>query len=361
MPKVPKINSKTNLDLHSWSEEKLAGQRLMVGFEGTNWNAGLERLIADLKVGGLILFKRNVESPAQLAELCRRAQLCARDCSQPPLFIAIDQEGGSVARLGPPFTQFPGSPPITNAAEAARFAEITAAELASVGINMDLAPVLDVAPEGLASVMARRAFGSDPVRVGQLGETVIAGLQSRGIMAVAKHFPGIGRTTLDSHLDLPVLDADLPSLDGYDIIPFRAAIAKQVAGVMLAHILYSRLDPAWPASLSVGIARGLLRKQLGFTGIVITDDLEMGAIVRHYGVPSAIRQVLRADIDVALICHSVAKMETAYALMARKIGKSVKRRQQAEAAAERIMALKAKYIVKEIKTVPIVPEQRECL
>jgi len=332
------------MDVQSWPEEKLAGQRLMAGFEGTRFTPGLRHLIADLEVGGLILFKRNVESPPQLAELCRSAQRCARDCGLPPLFIAIDQEGGPVARLGPPFTQFPGNPPITNAAEATRFAEITAAELASVGINMDLAPVLDVAPEGFDSVMIARAFGSDPDRVGRLGETVIDGLQSRGIMAVAKHFPGIGRTRLDSHLDLPVLDADLSSLEDFDIIPFRAAIEKQVAGVMLSHILYRRLDPQWPASLSARIARGLLRNRLGFRGIVITDDLEMGAITRHYGFTSAIRQVLRADIDTALICHSAEKVQTAHALMTRKIGGSAKRRGQAESAAARIMTLKSRYL-----------------
>jgi len=332
------------MDVQFWSEEKLAGQRLMAGFEGTRWNTGLQHLIAALKVGGLILFKRNVQSPAQLAELCRSAQQSARDGGQPPLFIAIDQEGGAVARLGPPFTQFPGNPPITNVGEAARFAEITAAELASVGINMDLAPVLDVAPEGLDSVMAGRAFSSNPDQVGRLGGTVIEGLQSRGIMAVAKHFPGIGRTTLDSHLDLPVLDADLSSLESCDIIPFRAAVEKKVAGVMLSHILYSRLDPEWPASLSARIARGLLRWRLGFKGLVITDDLEMGAITRHYGFTSAIRQVLRADIDTALICHSAEKVETAHALMTRKIGESVKRREQAETSAARIMTLKSRYL-----------------
>lgn len=335
------------MDVKVWSEEKLAGQRLMAGFEGTRWTIGLQRLVADLKVGGLILFKRNVESPPQLAELCRSAQQCARDCGQPPLFIAIDQEGGTVARLGPPFTQFPGNPPITNAAEATRFAQITAAELASVGINMDLAPVLDVAPEGFDSVMVKRAFGSNPDQVGRLGETVIDGLQSRGIMAVAKHFPGIGRTTLDSHHDLPVLDADLSSLESYDIIPFRAAIEMQVAGVMLSHILYSRLDPEWPASLSVRIARDLLRRRLGFKGIVITDDLEMGAITRHYGFTSAIRQLLRADVDIALICRSAEKVETAHVLMARKIGESAQRRKQAESAAARIMTLKSRYLDKE--------------
>lgn len=332
------------MDTSTWTDPKLAGQRLMAGFDGTRLNEGLQRLIAGLRVGGLILFKRNVESPSQLSELTQSAQKLARDCGQPPLFIAIDQEGGRVARLGPPFTQFPGTPPVTNAAEAARFAEITAAELAAAGINMDLAPVLDVAPAGFGSVMAERAFGSDPERVARLGAIVIEGLQSRRIMAVAKHFPGIGRTTLDSHLDLPVLDADLPSFEAFDLIPFRAAIAKQVAGVMLSHIFYTRLDPEWPASLSPRIARGLLRKRLGFNGIVITDDLEMGAVARHFTFKTAVRQALRADIDTVLICRSAERLTEAHALMTRKIGESEDLRRRGEQSAGRILALKAAYL-----------------
>ncbi len=332
------------MNLSSWSEEKLAGQRLMAGFDGTQLNEALEHLISGLRVGGLILFKRNVESPSQLAELARSAQKLARDGGQPPLFIAIDQEGGQVARLGPPFTQFPGTPPVTSAVEAVRFAEITAAELASAGINMNLAPVLDVAPAGFDSVMAKRAFASDPERVAQLGALVIEGLQSRRIMAVAKHFPGIGRTTLDSHLDLPVLDADLPSFERFDFIPFRAAIEKQVAGVMLSHIFYSRLDPEWPASLSPRIARGLLRKRLGFNGIVVTDDLEMGAVTRHCDFKTAVRQALRADVDTVLICRSADKLDAAHRLMTRKIGESEELRRRGEQSVERIMTLKAAYL-----------------
>jgi len=332
------------MNLRAWSEEKLAGQRLMAGFEGSRLDRDLQGLIADLQVGGLILFRRNIESPRQLADLCRSAQHWARDCGLPPLFMAIDQEGGQVARLGPPFTQFAGNPAMRDVADAARFAQITATELASVGINMNLAPVLDAVPTGSDSIMAQRAFGSDPQWVARLGETVIAGLQARGVMAVAKHFPGIGRTHLDSHMDLPFLDADLGSLEDYDLIPFQAAIQNQVAGIMLSHILYRRLDPQWPASLSKSIARDLLRKRMGFKGAVLTDDLEMGAITRHYGFNAAIRQVLRADIDVALICRSAEKLRQAHALMIRKIGQSEERRSRAEAAAGRITALKTFYL-----------------
>jgi beta-N-acetylhexosaminidase len=333
-----------SMDFSAWPEEKLAGQRLMAGFEGKDFDRDLQGLIADLRVGGLILFKRNVESPQQLADLCRSAQDWARECGLPPLFVAIDQEGGQVARLGPPFTQFAGNPALRDVTAAARFARITAAELAAVGINMNLAPVLDAVPHESDSIMARRTFGADAHWVARLGAAVIAGLQTRGVMAVAKHFPGIGRTRLDSHIDLPFLDADLSYLEDYDLVPFQAAIQQRVAGVMLSHILYRRLDPQWPASLSKAIARDLLRNRLGFTGVVLTDDLEMGAITRHYGFNAAIRQVLRADIDLALICRSAEKLRRAHALMVRKIGQSEERRSRAQAAAGRIMALKALYL-----------------
>ena len=330
------------MDTSTWTDPKLAGQRLMAGFDGTRLNEGLQRLIAGLRVGGLILFKRNVESPSQLSELTQSAQKLARDCGQPPLFIAIDQEGGRVARLGPPFTQFPGTPPVTNAAEAARFAEITAAELAAAGINMDLAPVLDVAPAGFGSVMAERAFGSDPERVARLGAIVIEGLQSRRIMAVAKHFPGIGRTTLDSHLDLPVLDADLPSFEAFDLIPFRAAIAKQVAGVMLSHIRYTGMDPLWPASLSQAIAKDLLRERMGYSGLVMTDDLDMGAIKNHYDVPTIIRRILTADVDLALICHKGPNIASAFDEIQRQLADDADLKKHHEQSLSRIMHWKNK-------------------
>jgi beta-N-acetylhexosaminidase len=332
------------MDYRSLSVEQLAGQRLMAGFDGTQLDAGLEFLISGLKVGGLILFRRNVAGPEQLTELCRSAQQCAAAAGQPPLFIAIDQEGGQVARLGPPFTQFPGNPAMRGASDAEHFAAVTAAELSAVGINMNMAPVLDVAPPDMDSVMAKRVFGADPHRVAALGTAVVEGLQSRRVMAVAKHFPGIGRTRLDSHLDLPVLDQPLESLEACDLIPFCAVLDKPVAAVMLSHILYRQIDPKWPASLSRRIAKGLLRDRLGYGGVVVTDDLEMGAVVRHYGLAEVIGRVLKAEIDVALICHSAEKLAFAAARIARKIGGSDRVRGKALASVGRIMALKEAFL-----------------
>src|SRR6056297_225698 len=187
------------------SPEQLAGQRLMVGFDGTELTDGLKFQIDTLKVGGVILFARNIRSPQQIRQLCGAIQDYAGACGQPPLFIAVDQEGGVVARLKAPFTEFPGNPAMRGPEDAIQFAETTAKELTEAGFNMNMAPVMDVAPEGFDSVNAKRIFGHDPAYVAQMGSTVIRHLQKNGLMAVAKHFPGIGRTIGDSHHELPTL------------------------------------------------------------------------------------------------------------------------------------------------------------
>jgi beta-N-acetylhexosaminidase len=328
----------------TFSNEQLAGQRLMVGFDGTTLNADLKFLIKRLKTGGIILFSRNLETPDQIKQLCDEIQNYARLCEQPPLFIAVDQEGGQVARLKEPFTQFPGNPHINSEKDAIHFAKVTATELTRVGINMNMAPVMDVAPEQINSIMAKRAFGGDPAWVTRLGVKVIEHLQQNSIIAVAKHFPGIGRTILDSHMDLPVLDDDLSAFEQMDLIPFKSGIQQGVSGMMLAHIFYQKLDPLWPASLSDKIAKVLLREQMGFGGLVLTDDLDMGAIAKHYDIQTAIRRILAAEIDLALICHQGPNIEIAYKELLQGIMDSADMKAKGIESVERIMKLKKKYI-----------------
>jgi beta-N-acetylhexosaminidase len=327
-----------------FSDMQLAGQRLMVGFQGTEWNRELEYVIGELKVGGIILFSRNVESPNQLEMLCASAQRHAASCGQPPLFVAVDQEGGQVARLKNPFTEFPGNPHIRSLEDAEQFASITAFELAEVGINMNLAPVLDVVPEAVDGVMKGRSFGSDPKQAAFLGGTVVDGLQKAGIMAVAKHFPGIGRTTVDSHAELPFLDTPLQELWQSDLLPFQEAISRDVAGIMLSHICYKELDPDWPASISVSIAKDLLREQLGYAGLVMTDDLDMGAVNQRFSLEEIVANVFEADIDLSLICHHAEKMEQAHRLLCEKIAGIGRNRKKAVEAAGRILRTKARYL-----------------
>jgi beta-N-acetylhexosaminidase len=228
--------------------------------------------------------------------------------------------------------------------DAINFAKVTAAELTRVGINMNMAPVMDVAPEGIDSIMANRAFGGDPAWVTRLGLKVIEHLQHNNIIAVAKHFPGIGRTILDSHMDLPMLDDDISAIERMDLIPFKAGIQHGVSGVMLSHIFYKKLDPLWPASLSDKIAKVLLRKQMGFDGIVLTDDLDMGAIVKHYDIQTAIRRILAAEIDLALICHKGPNMEIAYKELLQGIKDSADLKAKGMESVERIMKLKKRYL-----------------
>lgn len=326
------------------SKEQLAGQRLMVGFDGKHFNPHLEFLIRDLKVGGIILFTQNVETPDQVKKLCGAVQEYARSNGQPPLIIAIDQEGGQVARLKEPFTQFPGNSAMKDVADATYFARTTATELADAGINMNLAPVMDVVPAESASIMAARSFGHDPLWVSKLGLTIISQLQQNNIMAVAKHFPGIGRTVLDSHIDLPSCECGLAELESCDLIPFADSIKQDVAGIMLSHVIYKKIDPRWPASLSRRIALKLLRKRMRFSGISMTDDLDMGAINKHYDIKTAIHQILQADIDMTLICHQGPNIEVAHKEILKHLRGSPEIEAMGIESAKRIMALKKKYL-----------------
>jgi beta-N-acetylhexosaminidase len=337
----------SNENLQELTPAQRVGQRLMVGFDGTRLSDTLKHYIENLNVGGLILFSQNLESPGQISDLCHAAQSFARQCGQPPLFIAIDQEGGVVARLKPPFTQFDGNPHMRSVQEAEQFARITASELSSIGVNMNMAPVLDVLPPDGPSVMTSRSFGHDPKWVAQLGTAVIDTMQRHRIMAVAKHFPGIGRTVLDSHEDLPDSDLSAQALAAVDLMPFQAAVENQVAGIMLSHIRYPQIDPQWPASLSTAIARDLLRQKLDFKGLVLTDDFDMGAIAKHFDIPVIVTQCLAAQVDILLICHESPKIELAYQEIVRQCESSEELSTGEKYAVERIVRAKKKYLAAE--------------
>ncbi|MFW5908642.1 MAG: beta-N-acetylhexosaminidase [Desulfosalsimonas sp.] len=320
-----------------------AGQRIMAGFYGTKLNRDLKYLIDTVLVGGLILFSRNIENREQVRRLCREIQDYARSCNQPELFIAVDQEGGSVVRLkAPDFFEPPAAHQTRDAAQAGRCAKITASELNSVGINMNMAPVMDVAAIDGKSVMAERSFARNPGQVAETGAAVIERLQENNVMAVAKHFPGIGRTTVDSHLDLPELDISMQEIEESELVPFYAAVTHKTAGIMLSHVRCTGLDRIWPASLSAAIARELLRRRMGYQGLVITDDLEMGAIANHFDMQTAIDQIFAAEIDIALVCHSMEKIESAFESFLSKLAEDKPCRSRASLL--RIIETKNRYV-----------------
>jgi len=334
------------------TNEQLAGQSLMVGFEGPRLDDDLRSMIGQMHVGGLILFKRNVSDPDGLAELCGEVQALSLRTGHPPLMISVDQEGGSVARLGPPFTVFPGNRVIgkaksPNAARA--FGSTTARELKHVGITMNLAPVLDVTEQkGDCPVMADRVFGDDPKLAADLGRVVIEALQQGGVAATAKHFPGMGRAVADPHNDVAHIDTEKHVLESRDLVPFQSAIESGVEVVMLSHMVYDALDPLWPASLSSVIAKDLLRKTMGFKGVTITDDLDMGAIDRHFDAGTVVRRICDADIDIALICRDRARMETAYEALLAAMGESPERRRRRVLSVQRLLDLKGRYAPQQV-------------
>ncbi len=325
----------------------LAGQRLMVGFDGIELNYDLKQIISRNKACGIILFKRNIKDPEQVKALCRSCQEYAEECGIPPLFIGVDQEGGVVARLEKPFTVFRGNPYIGSVEEAADFASTTADELNMVGINMNFAPVLDIVSNEKKSIMKTRAFKGDAEKVSKFGMEIIAGMQAKGIIAVGKHFPGIGRTVKDSHFHLPVLNIGLKALEESDIIPFRDAKNSDVACIMLSHILYPELDRKWQASLSPFIANDLLRRQIGFEGIVITDDLDMKAV--EHDMKTCVRQILKSDIDIALICHKGPDIDIAFHEIKKQITHDENLYRSCKDSFKRVLKYKRKFIKKQIE------------
>ncbi len=321
----------------------LAGQRVMLGFDGHSLNAELKHLIKTYRAGGIILFRPNIESADQLRRLCMDARKYALDQGLPDLFVAVDQEGGQVARLRKPFTEFSGNPHMKTLGDAREFARITASELSDMGINMNMAPVMDVVPPDVDSIMKDRAFTGDADRVSQLGTAVIQGLQKRGVMAVAKHFPGIGRTVKDSHFFLPELNAELSDLKQTDLVPFEAAKKAQVSGIMLSHILYPKLDPDWQASLSKTIAYDLLRVDMGYQGLVMTDDLDMKAISDE--MDTCIHRIMTAQIDIALVCHAGPNIAEARNALMRYLDKDTQLFESSQTCVKRILAAKERFLV----------------
>jgi beta-N-acetylhexosaminidase len=266
------------------------------GFPGAEPDASTLSELAALAPAGLVLFSRNVSSPEATRALVAAA--CA--ASGPQTFVAIDQEGGRVARLRSGFRPIPSMMALGacgDAGLAERLGTTIALDLARVGSNVDFAPVLDLALEPANTVIGTRSFGDDPVRAGVLGSALVRGLQGAGIVATLKHFPGHGATKLDSHRALPQLETDAATLHRRELVPFAAAIAQGARAVMSAHILVPALDAEFPATLSRPILNDLLRGELGFRGVCFTDALEMAALADSVGSARAAVLAIAAGAD----------------------------------------------------------------
>jgi len=278
------------------------GQLLIAGFNGPQIPPELRSIAREFSLGGVIFFARNVVDPEQVAEVSFEASQLVPDI---PVWVSVDQEGGRVARLKAPFTEWP--PMITlgrsgDSSLAVRFARALAQELKAVGVTLDYAPVLDILTNPKNPAIGDRALGERAHDVARLGAAVIRTLQAEGIAACGKHFPGHGDTTTDSHFELPLVEHPPDRLRHVEFQPFKAAVEADVATMMCAHVLVPAFDEERPASLSKRIVTELLRDELHYDGVILTDDLEMKAIARHYAVPSAAVLAVEAGCDGVLIC-----------------------------------------------------------
>jgi beta-N-acetylhexosaminidase len=294
-------------------EEKI-GQMLAVGYQELEPPQYLLDWLAEGRFGMVILFARNVDTPQQLA----RATKMLHDVARYPLLICIDQEGGSVARLREGFTESPGAMALGAAddeALAEQVSAILAEELRAVGINWNLAPAIDITHDTTQATMGTRSLGTDPARVSALAVAQVRGFQKAGVMATAKHFPGLGNTPTDTHVALAVISGSADYLWDRDLVPFRAAIAAGLDSVMINHVKFEALDKDYPSTLSKKIIKNLLREELGFSGIAVTDCFEMKAIADNYGVGESAVLAAQAGNDVILFSHTRAMQEEAHNAM----------------------------------------------
>jgi beta-N-acetylhexosaminidase len=314
----------------------------MVGFPGTTVDDDLRGLVAD-GVFGAILFKRNVGSAEQTQALCEALKAEAAR----PFILSVDQEGGRVARLrGPPFTPLPPMRVLGEAGDEAlaeRAGRLLAYELRAVGFDWDFAPVLDVDTNPQNPVIGDRSFHRDPAIVARIGVALARGLEKGGVASCGKHFPGHGDTSQDSHLTLPRLPHDLPRLREVELVPFAAYARARLASLMTAHVVFEAVDPDVPATLSARVMEGMLRRELGFSGVMVSDDLEMKAIADHYGVADAAVQGTLAGVDLFLVCHRAALQREAIAAVVHAVEDGRVPRARIEEANRRLDALAARF------------------
>jgi beta-N-acetylhexosaminidase len=283
----------------------MAGQRLCVGFTGTEIPPEIRDAVREYKIGNVILFSRNIASFGQLRSLCADlSALILAETGLPP-FIMIDEECGVISRLGHLTGDTPcaGALGCTGDPENARaVGRIVGKRLRAAGVNMNLAPVLDCLSQPGCEGMPNRRFSPDPEQVARFGLAYLEGLRESGILACGKHFPGHGDTVLDTHFALPTVDKPLEALERTELVPFRAAVRSGIEAVMTAHIRFPALDPERPATISPAILRGLLRERLGFGGIIVSDGMEMQAMLDLFPVPEGVFRALNAGVDISLVC-----------------------------------------------------------
>lgn len=323
------------------------GQLFMVGFDGYELPDDVERLLTTRDIAGVVLFRRNIESAQQLLALTTKIRARARR----PILIAVDHEGGRVFRMPQPFTKVP---PLAQVADVARSAGsdmliedlgyMMGRELAACGINCNFAPVLDINTRQKNPIIGDRAFANNAAEVARMACAYVQGLRRASMIACGKHFPGHGDTAEDSHVGVPTVPHTFARMEWMELVPFARAIAAQIPMLMTAHVVYAGVDAVWPATLSRLWIHEILRGQMGYQGVIVTDDLEMGAIHEFTNPVDAAYHALAAGCDLALVCHSPALAEQGMERVKQALADGDISRAQLEASAERLRELKLRAV-----------------
>ncbi|CAM5196749.1 beta-N-acetylhexosaminidase OS=Ureibacillus acetophenoni OX=614649 GN=SAMN05877842_105134 PE=3 SV=1 [Ureibacillus acetophenoni] len=341
----PPISADVLTKLKNMTLDQKIGQMIFAGVDGTSYNQNADSLIHEFHVGGIIFNKKNFTSPIQTVQYIN--QIRAENAkNQIPLFFGVDQEGGIVAKLPGNLTPIPTNLEIgkkNNEQFSHAIGQILGKEVKAYGFNMNFAPVLDINSNPNNPVIGNRSFGNNADLVSRLGISTMRGLQSENVIAVVKHFPGHGDTATDSHLELPRVNKTLPELEQLELLPFQQAIHDGADVVMIAHILLPEIDVNNPSSMSEAIITDLLRGQLGYDGVVITDDMTMEAITDHYDISDAAVQSVKAGSDIIMIAHDFHKVTSAIEALRTAVENGEITEDRIDESVIRILLLKEKY------------------
>lgn len=338
------------LKIAGMSLDEKIGQLLFFGFDGSVLDAKATEVIERYRPGGLIVMGDNVKSASQLLALVNSLKAVSSK-NGIPAFISVDEEGGRVNRMPPELKNLPSAQIIgkTGSADTANsVGGVIAEELKAFGFNMDFAPVLDIWSNPKNTVIGDRALGTDADTVGRLGIQVMKGISSSDVIPVVKHFPGHGDTTADSHKELPVSDSSLERLQSFELKPFEEAIGSGADAVMVAHILLPQVDDKYPASLSKIFITDILRKQMGFGGVVITDDMTMGAISKNYGLAEAAVISFQAGSDLILVVRGYDNEVSVAEALKNAVQSGKVSQARLDESVYRILKLKEKYKVENV-------------
>lgn len=326
-------------------DEKI-GQLINAGFDGIALDDNAKSLIKDDKIGGIILFGENVKSVPQLVNLTNSIKF-ENSSNKIPMFISVDEEGGSVSRMPKELRKFPSNRIIGDRNDdklSYNIGKMIGKEIRSFGFNMNYAPVLDINSNPNNKVIGNRSFGNNVEVVSRLGIQTMKGLMDSNTISVVKHFPGHGDTSIDSHISLPVVEKDLEKLNSFEFIPFKKAIENGVDAIMVSHILLTQIDNNNPATMSKAVVSDILRGDLGFNGVIITDDMTMGAITQNYSIENAAINSINAGTDIILVCHQYKNIKSTIEAIKKavNVNKTISEERINESV-YRILKLKEKY------------------